>query len=160
MSDIIIVDQTGDEISLQVLSDETTIIQVSEPSAIEVTVEASNSSQITVEQSDSISVEVLDETNVSITIATQGERGPSGSVEESFETVSKNIKAWPATFNWVDGSLSSIVYSDGVSSITKSFSYSGGYLTQITLSGDTPLSASLIKSIVYSSGKPATISYS
>lgn len=160
MADVIIVDQTDDEIGLQVLSDETTVIQVVSPSEIAVTVESSDSSQILVEQSDSVSVEVLDESNVFVTVSTQGERGPAGSVEESYESVSKNIKAWNSTFNWVDGSLSSISYSDGISTILKSFSYSSGLLTQITLSGDTPLSASLTKSINYVSGKPATITYS
>ena len=43
-----------------------------------------------------------------------GAQGPQGeSYPEAFETVSKNLKSWNASFNYTLGSLTSIVYTSG-----------------------------------------------
>jgi len=92
-----------------------------------------------------------------ITIASSG---GGGGLAETFETVSKNLKSWDGTFNYVEGALSSIVYTDGVDTITKTFNYTTGVLTSIVLSGDTPAGIDLTKTLGYTSGDLTSITYS
>lgn len=78
----------------------------------------------------------------------------------SFETVSKNIKAWNYSLNYAVSNLTSIVYTSGLDSITKTFNYIGPDVTSIVLSGSTPSGISLTKTLGYSLGKLTTITYS
>ena len=91
----------------------------------------------------------------------QGPAGPPGSggggAADSFETVSKNLAASDGTLNYTGDVLTSIVYANG---ITKTFAYGPDGLSSITLSGSTPGGIDLVKTLVYSSGKLASISYS
>jgi hypothetical protein len=89
-----------------------------------------------------------------ITIASSG-----GSAAETFETVSKNLKSWDGTFNYIGGALSSIVYTDGVDTITKTFNYTSETLTSIVLSGDTPAGIDLTKTLGYTSEDLTSITY-
>jgi len=83
-----------------------------------------------------------------------------GFIETNFETVSKNLKSWNATFNYVGGVLSSIAYTDGIDTITKTFNYTGGILTSIVLSGDTPSGIDLTKTLGFTSQDLTSITYS
>jgi hypothetical protein len=83
----------------------------------------------------------------------------SGGTENSFETVSKNLKSYPYVLNYNSGELSSIVYTIGGDSITKTFNYSSGVLNSIVLSGDTPSGIDLTKTLNYSSGVLIGVSY-
>jgi hypothetical protein len=83
-----------------------------------------------------------------------------GSATESFETVSKNLKSWGGTLNYTGGVLTSIVYTDGIDTITKTFNYTSGVLTSIVLSGDTPIGIDLTKTLGYTSGDLTSITYS
>jgi hypothetical protein len=78
-------------------------------------------------------------------------------VQNSFETVSKNLKAYDFTLNYTAGELTSVVYSNGV---TKTLSYTSGELTTITLSGSTPGGIDLIKTLTYTSGELTAVAYS
>jgi hypothetical protein len=82
------------------------------------------------------------------------------SASETFETVSKNLKSWSASFNYTSGALTSIVYTDGADTITKTFNYTLGVLTSIVLSGDTPSGVELTKTLNYTTGVLTSISYS
>jgi hypothetical protein len=79
----------------------------------------------------------------------------------SFETVSKNLDAYPATLAYASGNLSSITYAlGGLLTIVKTFNYTGTDLTSIVLSGDTPAGISLTKTLTYSAGNLVGITYS
>jgi hypothetical protein len=80
--------------------------------------------------------------------------------KNTFELVSKNIKSWDYSFNYTLGSLTSIVYTDGVSTITKTLNYTTGTLTSLVLSGDTPSGISLTKTLSYTSGVLTGVAYS
>lgn len=90
----------------------------------------------------------------------QGGGGGGGDIAHSFETVSKNLSAYPATLTYTGDELTSIAYNTGSGTITKTFGYSGGQLTTITLSGDTPAGIDLVKTLVYSLGKLVGATYS
>lgn len=90
----------------------------------------------------------------------KGDTGPAGSVEESFESVSKNIKSWNSALVFTTGQLTSIVYTSGPNTITKTFNYTSGVLTSLVLSGDTPSGIQLTKTLGYVSGSLSTITYS
>lgn len=90
-----------------------------------------------------------------ITEGAQGPAGPKGNLEETFETVSKNLKAVSFTMIKVAGVLNSIVYANG---ITKQFQYSDGVLSSVTLSGATPQGITLTKHFNYSADS-ITVSY-
>jgi hypothetical protein len=77
-------------------------------------------------------------------------------VSKSFETTSKNLVSAGLTLNYTSGTLTSIVYTNG---ITKTFTYTSGVLTQITLSGSTPSGILLNKNLTYTSGTLSSISY-
>ena len=84
----------------------------------------------------------------------------STTTPDSFETLSKNLKAWNAMLLYSSGVLISITYTMGAATILKTFNYSAGILTSIVLSGDVPSGVSLTKTFAYSSGNLTTIIYS
>jgi hypothetical protein len=82
-------------------------------------------------------------------------------IGSTFETVSKNLNAYPSTLAYSGGNLSSITYAlGGGLTIVKTFSYTGSNLTSIVLSGYTPGGISLTKTLTYSSGNLVGITYS
>lgn len=83
-------------------------------------------------------------------------------IRQTFETINRNLKAYPATFNYgAPGELDSITYDMGDGkSINKQFGYAQGVLTTITLSGDVPAGVSLTKHLTYQSGRLIAITYS
>lgn len=78
-------------------------------------------------------------------------------IQHSFETVAKNLKAQDATLSYTNGDLTEITYSNG---ITKTLQYTAGELTTITLSGNTPLGIDLVKTLGYTSGNLTSVNYS
>lgn len=90
----------------------------------------------------------------------QGPQGESGSAAATFESVSKNLQAYPATLNYSGGNLSSLVYTLPSGTITKTLNYSGGNLTSVVLSGDTPSGISLTKTLAYTGSDLTGVSYS
>lgn len=98
---------------------------------------------------------------VAITIS--GGRGPKGDTGDqgpagegaiiTFESVSKNLKAYPFVVSYDGGEISSIVYDlGGGLEITKSFHKTGDLLTTIILSGDIPEGIDTIKTLLYDVG--------
>tara|TARA_R110000822_G_scaffold33369_1_gene95178 strand:- start:130 stop:972 length:843 start_codon:yes stop_codon:yes gene_type:complete len=73
----------------------------------------------------------------------------AGSLQSTFETVNKNLKAYGFVLNYTGTSLTSIIYTKGSSVITKTFGYTGELLTSITLSGDLPTGIQTIKTLQY-----------
>jgi len=91
----------------------------------------------------------------------KGDKGDPGEVEDSFETLSKNLKVYPYTLTYgVDG-VDTIVYDlGGGLSITKTFNYTLGVLTSIVLSGDTPVDIDLTKTFHYTGVDLTSVTYS
>ena len=77
----------------------------------------------------------------------------------SFETVSKNLKAWDYTLSYTGDSLTSITYTSGAETITKTLGYAGDQLTTITLSGDTPSGIELVKTLTYTGDSLTGVAY-
>lgn len=73
----------------------------------------------------------------------------AGSLQPTFETVNKNLKAYGFVLNYTGISLTSIIYTKGSSVITKTFGYTGELLTSITLSGDLPTGIQTVKTLQY-----------
>ncbi len=80
--------------------------------------------------------------------------------EPTFETVSKNIKAWPHTIHYTGGVVTSVVYTQGTQEIVKTFTYTSGNLTRISLSGDTPHGIALTKTLEYTGDNLTSVEYS
>lgn len=82
-------------------------------------------------------------------------------VEHSFETISKNLKAYAAAITY-DGSLIDYITYDlgGGLSIVKTYNYSSDLVSTIVLSGDTPAGISLTKTFTYSGTTLTDITYS
>lgn len=91
-----------------------------------------------------------------ITIASTG----GGGLEESFETVSKNLKGYDYVVNYTGDSISSIDYTVPSGIITKTFNYTGDQLDSIVLSEETPSGISLTKTFSYVGGNVDSVSYS
>jgi hypothetical protein len=90
-----------------------------------------------------------------------GPQGPAGSsFTPTFETVSKNLDNLTPTFGYTLGVLTSITYTDGVTTIVKTLNYTSGVLTSIVLSGDTPSGIDLTKTLNYTSGTLTSFTYS
>lgn len=84
----------------------------------------------------------------------------SGGGSETFETVSKNLKAYPYTISYSGGNIDYITYNlGGGLEIVKTFGYTSGDVTSVTLSGDTPAGIDLTKTISYSGGNIDIINY-
>jgi hypothetical protein len=86
--------------------------------------------------------------------------GATGSFADTFETVSKNLKAWSPTFAYSSGVLSTITYTHAAQTIVKTLNYTTGKLTSIVLSGDTPEGISLTKTLAYTGDDLTGIAYS
>ena len=82
------------------------------------------------------------------------------SFQETFETVSKNLKGNPYALNYTSGKLTSIVYTLPNGTITKTLNYTGEKLTSIVLSGDTPSGINLTKTLSYTGDTLTSITYS
>lgn len=84
-----------------------------------------------------------------------------GASEQTFESVSKNLKTYPYTLIYTTGVLTSIEYNTGSGVITKSFNYTGSDLTSVVLSGDIPAGlAETTKTLSYTGGILTGIAYS
>lgn len=86
--------------------------------------------------------------------------GPGGSLSKSFETVSKNLEDYAASFSYTSGVLTSVTYTKASETIVKTLNYTGGILTSVVLSGDTPSGINLTKTLSYTSGVLTSVSYS
>jgi hypothetical protein len=79
----------------------------------------------------------------------------------SFETVSKNLKGYPADLVYTNGILTSVIYDLGIGdTITKNLIYTNGMLTAITLTGTTPVGINLTKHLNYVNGILENVYYS
>lgn len=78
----------------------------------------------------------------------------------TFETVAKNLKAYPATLNYSGSTLTSIVYDTGASTATKTLGYTGSNLTTIVLSGDIPAGIDTTKTLSYTGSNLTGVAYS
>lgn len=77
-------------------------------------------------------------------------------IHPTYETVNKNLNAYPYTLTYIGKNIDTVVYVLGSGlSITKTFSYTGKDLTTTVLSGDTPLGILLTKTLTYT-GKDLT----
>ena len=81
-------------------------------------------------------------------------------LEESFESIAKNIKSYPFANTFTDGLLTSVVYTLPSGTITKTVNYASGRVSSIVLSGATPIGIDLTKTINYSDGVVSSVSYS
>jgi hypothetical protein len=85
-------------------------------------------------------------------------RGPQGaSWQETYESVSKNLKGIPFSLEYSSGELSRVVYENG---IIKTLNRTSGKVTSIVLSGNTPQGIALTKTLTYSGDMLVAISYS
>jgi hypothetical protein len=97
----------------------------------------------------------LTETDNTIIVNSTG----GGAAQETFETVSKNIKSWDFTLNYTGDTLTSLVYSNGTNIITKTLNYTADTLTSIVLSGNTPSGIALTKTLGYTGDNLTSIAY-
>lgn len=87
--------------------------------------------------------------------------GSSGSgISESYETVNKNIKAYPYDVSYIDGLVSVISYDTPSGAVNKTFAYSSGKLSSVTLSGATPGGIDLVKTFTYIGDSVSEVIYS
>jgi hypothetical protein len=81
--------------------------------------------------------------------------------QETFETVSQSLSAYPATINYSSSRVSTIVYTlPGPTTITKTINYTGDKVTSIVLSGATPSGISLTKTLTYTGDNVTGVAYS
>jgi len=114
--------------------------------------------RVATQSSKTTSLSELDDVDLSGLTQTDGKYnlGGGGSTN-SFETVSANLSAYDYVINYnVDGDVSTIVYSNGV---TKTLNYTSGDVTSIVLSGSTPSGITLTKTLTYSLGDVVGITY-
>lgn len=83
-----------------------------------------------------------------------------GGLANTFETVSKNLGAYPFALNYSSGVLTSIVYTLPSGTITKTLNYTSGRLTSVVLSGSTPSGISLTKTLSYTGDQLTGATYS
>lgn len=80
---------------------------------------------------------------------------------ETFETISKNLKKYPATFTYDGDKLQTVQYATPGGTITKTLAYNGIYLQSVTLSGAIPDYVATVKTFGYSAqNKLISINYS
>ena len=88
-----------------------------------------------------------------------GTGGGSG-ISESFEVVSKNIKAYPYEISYLSDVVSLISYTTPGGVVDKTFNYVLGKVSSIVLSGATPGGIQLTKTFSYIGDAIAEVAYS
>jgi hypothetical protein len=83
-----------------------------------------------------------------------------GSLSETYETVSKNIKGYPYVITYAGSDIDFITYTTPSGTIVKTFNYTGSDLTSLVLSGDTPSGINLTKTLHYTGSDLTSVSYS
>jgi hypothetical protein len=80
---------------------------------------------------------------------------------KTFESVSKNLDSNDVVINKLpNGDIDTMVYTTDMGTITKTFGYTSGDLTSLTLSGNLPGSIDITKTFTYTSGEITGWSYS
>lgn len=91
-------------------------------------------------------------------LSTEGWTLPvDGVAQETFETISKNLKARPGQLSYENGKIVLITYGSGV--VLKTVAYTGDLLTSVTLTGSAVPSAPLVKELIYSDGRLVNYQY-
>jgi hypothetical protein len=83
-----------------------------------------------------------------------------GSLADTYETVSQNIKAYPVTFTYTGDLITQVDYDIGTGTVVKTISYTGDKVSSIVLSGDTPSGIDLTKTFSWSGETLLGYSYS
>jgi hypothetical protein len=81
-------------------------------------------------------------------------------IGNTFETVAKNLRSFPATPTYSGALISSVGYNTGSGTITKTVNRTGNQITSIVLSGATPSGIQLTKTIARSGNQVTGITYS
>jgi hypothetical protein len=78
---------------------------------------------------------------------------------ETYETVSRNLKSYPATLSYAAGELSSISYATPGGAVVKTFNRVAGRLASIVLSGALPSGIATTKTLTYSGDTLTGVAY-
>ena len=84
----------------------------------------------------------------------------SSTLGETFETINKNLKSYPATFTYSSNTLQSIVYTTPGGNIQKTFTYVNNLLSSVSLSGNLPNGIAITKTFTYVNNQISSIEYS
>jgi hypothetical protein len=121
-----------------------------------------------VEAAETIALAVLPDADaVAVAIADHGETvvitvAPPTTGEaaaETWETVAKNLGAYPATLAYAAGELASITYATPGGSIVKTLNRTAGRLASIVLSGALPSGIATTKTLAYSGETLTGVAY-
>lgn len=92
-------------------------------------------------------------------VVSGGVAGPSTPAPETYETVSRNLRSYPATLTYSAGELASISYATPGGAITKTFVRSAGRLASIVLSGALPAGIATTKTLGYTGDSLTSVGY-
>ena len=119
-----------------------------------------------VEAAETIALAVLPDADaVAVAIADHGETvvievaANTGEAAETWETVAKNLRAYPATLAYAAGELASITYATPGGSIVKTLNRTAGRLASIVLSGALPSGIATTKTLTYSGETLTGVAY-
>lgn len=91
----------------------------------------------------------------------EGTPGPAGTFDTTYETLAKNVNAYPYVINRTGSTITNIVYTVGGNTITKSFTYNGsGLLESVAIYGIPLGSTVYTKNLSYSGSQISGVSYS
>lgn len=85
--------------------------------------------------------------------------GDSTPAPETYETVSKNLRSYPATLTYSAGELASISYATPGGAVVKTFVRSAGRLASIVLSGSLPAGIATTKTLGYTGDTLTSVGY-
>lgn len=168
MTDVVI--GSPDQVTVTALVDPTVTVAVPAPTPVTIQTPIGTASVVSVQPTTSVDVTYAPASIVPVSVTTTPSPvsitstvalGADG-IKDAFETVSKNLKSYGATFAYGGGGdLSSITYDLGFGlTIVKTFNYSGSDISSIVLSGDTPSGIDLTKTFSYSGGDISSVAYS
>jgi hypothetical protein len=78
---------------------------------------------------------------------------------ETFETVSRNLRSYPATLSYAAGELSAISYATPGGAAVKTFHRVAGRLASIVLSGSLPAGIATTKTLSYTGDSLTSVGY-
>jgi len=84
---------------------------------------------------------------------------PSGGAPETYETISKNLRSYPATLSHTAGELASISYATPSGAVVKTFNRIAGRLASIVLSGALPSGIATTKTLTYTNDTLTGVAY-
>jgi hypothetical protein len=153
----------GDTVTLSVAGTSETVGVVVQPGgdgvAVEVTEAVETVALAVASVAETVAVAIANQGDTVTIQVASGDGGDPTPAPETYETVSRNLRSYPATLAYSSGELASISYATPGGAVVKTFNRVAGRLASIVLSGALPAGIATTKTLGYTGDALTSVGY-